>query len=128
MIIVLGVGRHIFETSQLLSVYNFSVLLDWLNKILLYGMSIAFVVSFTGQCQCISPWQWELGVLALLQGWINLVLLAAEFPLTGIYVIMLIRVLYTFLKVSLLALVLVIAFGLSFYMAFHEPGFLVSKL
>ena len=97
---------------------------DWLNKILLYATSIAFVVSFMGSCcHCITSWQWQLGVLALFLGWTNLVIYASKFPLMGIYVIMLARVFYTFLKVVLLASILVIAFGLSFYMAFYDPDF-----
>ncbi len=124
--IVVGVGCHLFDTSQLLSTRSLYILFDWLNKLLFYTMSIAFVVSFKGNCWCVTSWQWELGVLAMFQGWLNLIVYASKFPLIGIYVIMLARVFYTFLKVVLLASFLVIAFGLSFYMAFYDPEIKVN--
>lgn len=119
-VITLGVGRCLFETLKVIASQSWSVAFDWLNKLILYSMSIAFVSPLTC-CHCVNSLQWQLGVLALFLGWINLLNYAAKFPLAGIYVIMLARVFYTFLKVVLLASFLVIAFGLAFHMALFDP-------
>lgn len=46
---------------------------------------------------------------------------------TGIYVLMFFDIFYTFWKLFILTGLLLIAFGLSFYMAFFQPGVLFSR-
>ena len=92
----------------------------------LYSTSFLFALIFHVECQCIAPWQWQCGVMAVFLSWLNLIIHLSKFPFAGIYVIMLIRVFYTFLKVVLLSLLLAITFGLTFFMAFHEPSILVG--
>ena len=125
MIILLGVGRNLYETYQLFSNLSFKDTLNWINRLLLYSLSIVFVIPFVSHCSCIPNWQWQLGIVALFMGWVNLVIFVSKFPLAGIYVIMFTRVFLTFLKVVLLALFLVIGFGLTFYMAFFDPEAMV---
>lgn len=71
-------------------------------------------------------WQWQLGAIAVFLGWLNLIIFIRKFPLTGIYVVMFVDIFYTFCRLFFLSLLLVIAFGLAFYMAFNEPKFEVS--
>ena len=94
---------------------------------MLYILSSLFAFVYVADCQCIALWQWQCGILAVFLSWINLLIFIAKLPLSGLYVIMLIRVFTTFLKVVLLSSLLVVAFGISFYMAFREPAILVSS-
>jgi len=88
--------------------------------------SIIFVWVFHTGCLCPLYWQWQLGAVAIFLGWMNLIVFIQKFPLTGIYVLMFINILYTFLRTVMLSFLLVIAFSLTFYMAFFEPGITVS--
>ena len=100
---------------------------DWINwmEIALYILSITFVLVFRADCLCPLTWQWQIGVVAVFLGWINLIVFISKFPLTGIYVLMFVKILYTFLKVLILSILLVVAFGLTFYLAFTQPEILV---
>ena len=59
-------------------------------------------------------------------GWIGLISFLQKWPVTGIYVLMFINIIQSFLKIAFLALLLVIAFALAFYMLFFEPDEIVS--
>ena len=48
--------------------------------------------------------------------------------MTGVYILMFINIILSFLKIAFLALLLVIAFALAFYMLFFEPDEMVSIL
>ena len=74
------------------------------------------------------PWQWQLGAIAVFLGWVDLIIFFSKLPLTGIYVVMFIDILYTFCRLFILSTLLVVAFGLAFFMAFNEPDRLVSIL
>lgn len=105
-----------------------SYIFDWTNyfEISLYILSIMFVSVFQTTCMCPLEWQWQVGVMAVLLAWINLIGFCAKFPSIGIYIIMFGRVVRTFLKVIILSILLVITFGLIFYMTFSEAQFQVS--
>ena len=127
IIVSLAVGRLIFECFRLISNRSCGAVLMWLPKLTLYILSILFVVPISGPSHCITYWQWTLGVIAMFFGWTVMIKYAAGCPFTGIYVLMLFKMFNTFIKVALLAVIMVIAFGLSFFMIFFEPGFSVSK-
>ena len=126
LLILLSMLRFAHETSQ--AIHHSTALLSYFAKIVLYIFSLLFAFVYVADCKCVALWQWQCGILAVFLSWINLLIAVAKFPLTGIYVLMLIRVFYTFLKVVLLSALLVIAFGTSFYMAFREPAILVSYM
>ena len=107
-----------------------SYIFDWANyfEISLYILSIMFVSVFRTTCMCPLEWQWQVGVMAVLLAWINLIGFCAKFPSIGIYIIMFGRVVRTFLKVIILSILLVITFGLIFYMTFSEAQFQVSQI
>ena len=94
---------------------------EWM-EIILFICSIVFVWVFHADCLCPLTWQWQIGVVAVFLGWIDLI---SKFPLTGIYVLMFVKILYTFLKMLIVSILLVLAFGLTFYLAFGEPKILV---
>ena len=122
IIILLAVLRLSVEIAQIiiLHVYYF---LDWVNwlELLLYIFSIIFVSVFRTSCLCVEGWKWQIGVMAVFLGWIILISFLQKWPLTGIYVLMLVNIFYSFLRIAFLAFLLVVAFGLAFYMLFYDP-------
>ena len=127
IVIINAIVRFLFETSRLITNYNHSSMIFWFYKLVLYTSSIIFTFFFFNKpCACLTFWQWEIGIMATFLAWLNILVLISKFPLVGIYSIMLSRVFLTFLKVALLASLLVIAFGISFFMAFSEPNITVS--
>ena len=127
IVIVLAGMRLLLEASQL--VYQLkSYLFDWVNwiEVSLYILSIIFVSVFRTTCLCPQVWQWQIGVMAILLAWIDLIIICAKFPNLGLYVIMFGKIFGTFLKVILLSILLVVTFGLTFYMTFSEPQYQVS--
>ena len=100
---------------------------DWNNwiEIPLYICSIVFVWVFHSDCLRPLTWQWQIGVVAVFLGWINLVVFISKFPGIGIYVLMFIEIIKTFIKTLFLSFFFVVAFGLTFYMTFTQPGILV---
>ena len=128
IVIFFALCRLLLEFSQLV-VHRLSYITDWVNwmEIALFLCSIIFVWIFNTQCQCPYNWQWQIGAVAIFLAWLSLIIFFAKFPLTGIYVLMFVKIFYTFLKMVTLSVLLVIAFALTFYMAFHEPSITVSK-
>ena len=103
---------------------------DWMNvfEISLYILSIMFVSVFGTPCMCPQSWQWQIGVVAILLAWINLIRFCAKFPSMGIYIIMFGNIVLTFLKVIILSVLLLSTFAITFYMVFSEPQFQVSHI
>jgi len=102
-------------------------MLGWSNwlKIALYMFSITFTFVFTTPCLCVYRWQWQIGVAAVFLGWIELIFFLQKWPATGVYLLMFANIVYSFLKIAILALLLVITFGLPFYMLLFEPDEMV---
>jgi transient receptor potential cation channel subfamily A protein 1 len=114
--------RIIMEIIQLILKFPryLSDEINWI-EMMLYISSIIFVWVFHNDCLCPLKWQWQVGVVAVFLGWIVLTLFISKFPKIGIYVLMFLNVFRTFLKVLLLSIFLVLAFALTFYLAFTEP-------
>ena len=98
-------------------------LLEWTNWIefFLFAFTIMFIFVFATPCLCPQNWQWQLGILAVFLAWINLVLFIQKFPVIGIYIVMFLKICKTFMWTVVLSLLLIVSFGLAFYMAFYEP-------
>ena len=64
--------------------------------------------------------------MALFLAWLNLLLFMNKWPGLGIYISMLLKIILNFVKVSIIALFLIISFGFGFYLAFYEPELPVS--
>ena len=128
IIIVLAGLRLLLEASQFW--YQLiSYISDWVNwiEISLYILSIIFVSVFRTPCLCPHGWQWQVGVMAVLLAWIDLIVICSKFPSIGIYVIMFAKIVGTFLKVIFISILLVVTFGLTLYMTFSEPQLQVSQ-
>jgi len=87
-------------------------------------MIFAFV--FATPCLGVYGWQWQSGVVSVFLGWVGLITFLQKWPVTGVYVLMFVNILGSFLKIAFLALLLVIAFALAFYMLLFEPDEMVS--
>ena len=126
VVVIVSLCRLVLEGIQCVK-QRAHYILDWINwmEIVLYVSSIIFVWVFHVNCLCPFTWQWQIGVVAVFLGWIDLIVFISKFPLTGIYVLMFVKILYTFLKILILAVLLVLAFGLTFYLAFTQPEILV---
>ena len=99
----------------------FYALDNWVEACL-FTSSIVFVsYGLQSGCQCPASWHWQFGAFTLLIAWLDLVLFLKNFPQTGVYVLMFIDILHTFLKMFLISTLFVISFGLTFYMLFHRP-------
>lgn len=67
-----------------------------------------------------------IGVVVVFLGWIDLIVSRfSKLPFTGIYVLMFVKILYTFLRMLIFSALLIVAFGLTFYLTFTQPEILV---
>lgn len=128
-VIVFALLKLLFELIQLIK-YRLRYFLDWVNylEIILFLFSILFAFVFLTDCFCPFNWQWELGAIAVFLSWIDLVIIIRKLPVTGIYVVMFMNIFYIFLKLAFLAILLILAFGFSFFMIFHNPLNLLTNV
>lgn len=124
VVIILALSRLVVEAVQFVQLRQ-HYLLDVTNwiEVTLFVCSIIFVWIFHNKCLCPFKWQWQVGIIAVFLGWISLIIFIQKFPLTGIYVLMFLSILYTYMKAVILFVLLVIAFSLTFYMVFYDPQF-----
>ena len=134
VMVILLVVIHLFMKGFQLCHESKSYICNWVNllvnvfEVSLYVLSIMFVSVFGTPCMCPQSWQWQIGVVAILLAWINLIRLCAKFPSMGIYIIMFGNIVLTFLKVIILSVLLLSTFAITFYMVFSEPQFQVSHI
>ena len=111
--------------GQLQWYLNWSFWRDWrtyLNiQIPMLVCTLLFTSSIQEECLCSAKWQWRVGTMTVFVAWIRLFFELHQFPMVGLYVEMLQKILQQFINVSLVAAVLVFSFGIPFYMAFHNP-------
>ena len=81
-----------------------------------------FLFSVT-RCECFCPslFAWKSGIVSLALSCLVLILWLETLPVIGVYVIIMKKIVNSFLKLSLLGILLVAAFGMSFYMLFYVP-------
>ena len=130
VIVILFVGiRLVMKACQLCYEPKICIY-DWMNffEVSLYILSVIFVSVFTTPCLCPQKWQWQIGVVAILLAWINLIRFCAKFPSTGIYIIMFGHIVLTFLNVIVLSVLLLTTFAITFYMILSEALFQVSHV
>ena len=104
----------LFEVEYLSSFVNFI-------EVPLFILTIMFASVRSNQCYCTHPWQWQIGVIAVFLSWIALVFSIRKLPVVGIYVVIFIKIVNNFIKVVILALLLILAFAVPFYMMFYDP-------
>ena len=94
-------------------------------RFLMFAFAVAFAAVFSFQCPCVTNTQWQVGLLAVFLGWINMITFIKLVPRLGVYLLMFQNVIYSFFKMLLLGLLLIVAFGLAFYMLFRTPSQMV---
>ena len=86
-------------------------------------LSIVFVVD-TNDCHDITGlrfgWQWQIGAFTITIAWISFLANVRMFPFLGIYVLMMADILKTFLKLSIVVILFVLAFALGFHSLLAE--------
>ncbi|CAI8048714.1 Transient receptor potential cation channel subfamily A member 1 homolog [Geodia barretti] len=123
VVIVSSGVRIIMELFQMIQLQLLPYFVNWVNwvEMTLFVCSIIFVFTFFTDCFCPTEWQWQLGAIAVFLGWIDLIIFTRKLTFTGIYVVMFIDIFYTFCRLFFLSFLLVVAFGLAFYMTFNDP-------
>ena len=107
---------------------------SWMNwiELPLYTLTLVFIASLFKRTQeddlCLLKWQWQIGAFVMLLTWFELIVFFSQFQFVGVYALMFVRVLQTFVKVMTLAFLLIIAFTLTFYMLLSQPGYQVKIL
>ena len=95
-----------------------------------------FIFSFTyvlpiyflqlDECLCPFRWQTSIGTVVILLTWLEFIVLSTQFQFVGVYVLMLSRVLVTFLKITVLMCILIAGFSIVFYLSLNDPNIAVS--
>ena len=126
-VVLLALTRLIIEVFQMYhhDVHYFTDPVNWM-ELFMAMFAIIFVWVFNTDCLCTYYWQWQIGTIAVLLAWFDFIIFVQKLPTVGIYVAMLRNILWSFIKTLPLAVMLVIAFALGFFMLFSEPGNLVS--
>ena len=108
--ILVAVLRLLIEVVQLCR-HPIEYLQDWVNwlEMPLYLCSIIFTFVFGTPCLCVYRWQWQIGVVSVFLAWIVLITFLQKWPVTGVYVLMFLNIIQTFLKIAYLALLLITA-------------------
>ncbi|XP_072178739.1 uncharacterized protein [Diadema setosum] len=114
---IINVIRELFQLFlQRRSYFGFGNLIEWS----LYILAILLVlplsrVQYYNGISIRLDWQWQCGAVAVFLAWINLILFIRRFSVLGIYVIMFIDIVRTFMKFVLVLILFVVAFALAFY-------------
>ena len=124
------------KNRQTGSRFSFPRLINWeyfkkfqnYLEVPLYSLSISFSFVIYDECLCPSRNIWQTGIVAILLAWVNLLHFFNKWPLIGNYIAMFQAILIRFIKVLIIASVLLVAFSLAFYMALHEPSLPVITL
>ena len=86
-------------------------------------LSIIFVLDFS-ECHADTGlrhgWQWQIGAFTITVAWISFLSNVRMFPFLGIYVVMVTEILKTFLKLSIVVILFVLAFSLGFHSLLAE--------
>ena len=124
LIAVLRLATEIIQFCK----HPLEYLLIWANwlEILPHILSIIFTFVFATPCLCVYGWQWQTGVAAVFLGWIQLMNFLQKWPTTGVYILMFVNIVHSFLKIAFMALLLVVTFALPFYMLLYEPHEMVG--
>ncbi|XP_041357845.1 transient receptor potential cation channel subfamily A member 1-like [Gigantopelta aegis] len=99
-------------------------LLEWS----LYVLTLVFAAPFLFGMAF--HWQWESGAVVIFLAWFNALVFLQRFDFFGIYVVMFLEILRTLIQVLCVFSILIIAFGLAFFMllgkeeskAYRNPG------
>ena len=98
--------------------------IEWQNyvEIGLSSLTISFVLSMRFKdCYCPNSSQWQLGSVVIFLACIDFILLINSIPFVALSINMLISITKSFLKLAFLPLLLIVSFGIPFFLLFHHP-------
>jgi transient receptor potential cation channel subfamily A protein 1 len=72
------------------------------------------------------PWQWQLGAACVFIAWTDLLLFFRRLPTLGIYVVMIVEIVKTFLRFSVIFFVFSLGFALTFNVLLRNQVFWIS--
>ncbi|XP_078001472.1 transient receptor potential cation channel subfamily A member 1 homolog isoform X2 [Glandiceps talaboti] len=119
--------KELFQMiTQRLNYFDFENLMEWS----IYILALLLVLDLYGSAQGAwrKAWQWQCGAVCIFLAWMNLIVFIRKLPRLGIYVVMFIDVLRTFLKFFVVFFLFIVAFGLGLYVLlmnqepFSNPG------
>ncbi len=122
--LILASIRFIMELYQMYTkkiVFYFS---DWVNWFE-FAVYISIIIFLDGvqrsECFCPQTWEWEVGVVSMSLSWVVLIAWLQTMHWIGIYVTIMIRIIASFARVAIFGVLLVVGFGLTFYLLFYQP-------
>ena len=86
----------------------------------LYTSTVIFIVSFDNDNWVSTPLQWQIGAFAVFFSWLNLIFILKYMPYTAVPINMFLSICARFLKLIYLPILLVLAFGVPYYMVFVD--------
>ena len=105
-------------------------LVNWstVSEIPYFILSLIYVVPvyLLDDCLCPFSWQSAIGATVILLTWLEFIVLSTQFQFVGVYVLMLSKVLVTFLKIAVLMCLLIVGFALVFYLSLNDPNVQVT--
>lgn len=115
---VVLIGKHIFSLVRKRVAYlkNFLNYVEWLC----YVASIVYIFP---TCDCKRGYKQEVGAVSVFFGWMNLILYFRRLSSYGQYVIMLTTMFVTLVKVLLLWMLFIMAFGTTFFLIVDKEHF-----
>lgn len=126
MILILTAIRILIEIIQFILnpisyITSFENYLEVAGHVLIVLFMIDPIYAF--YCQSLPyDWPWQCGIFAVFLTWINFFVSMKRFPLIGIYILMYVDILFTFLKIVVMALFFLVAFGMAFYMSLLQEN------
>ena len=87
-------------------------------QLALYISTVNFIYGFDNECWCSTPWQWQIGAFAVFFSWLNFIFVLKYMPYTAVPINMFLSICVAFLRMIFLPIVLILAFGIPFYMVF----------
>ncbi|KAM3860720.1 transient receptor potential cation channel subfamily A member 1b [Diretmus argenteus] len=117
---VCAIGKELLQISQQRWKYftDVSNQCDWCSAILSLGFVIPLFFNAEGSLH------WQAGALAVLESWVCFLLYLQRFEHFGIYVVMFGEIMKTLIRILLLFMFLMLAFGLAFYaLMFNQKEF-----
>ena len=127
---LLRLGKELILMYKLTKKYfTFYNLLEWVD-VPCYVLTITFsAVILNHDCPCPSVREWQVGIAGLFLSWITFLKYINKVPYISNYVLMLWRIVVTFVKVALsIGIPLILTFAWPFYMALYDPQVSVSLI
>lgn len=108
---IYAIAKEVVQISQQRWNYfkDYSNQSDWLSAIL----SLLFVIPIMLNAE--GSFHWQVGAMAVLNSWIGFLLYLQRFEGVGIYVVMFWEIMRTLIRIVMVFLYLVLAFGLAFH-------------